>query len=157
MKHEKISKKKKKTKIGQNHKNPKKGIKLKKMQKKMGRNQWKTEGQWWIQISKIKLQEKGRKTSNKAKNSKRKKNETVVNLDPKESARSPNRLHMPEITKMNTSSHFRGHLKYMSIYVNQTIDEALLKPSAHQNHYLKPSKNLPQKIKLLESIISWWL
>ena len=105
-------------------------------------------------ISKIKLQEKGRKTSKKAKNSKRKKNETIVNLDPKESARSPNCLHLPEITKMNTSSHFRGHLKYMSIYVNQTIDEALLKPSAHQNHYLKPSKNLPQKIKLLESIIS---
>ena len=96
-------------------------------------------------ISKIKLQEKGRKTSKKAKNSKRKKNETIVNLDPKESARSPNCLHLPEITKMNTSSHFRGHLKYMSIYVNQTIDEALLKPSGHQNHYLKPSKNLPQK------------
>ena len=120
----------------------------------MGRNHKKQKGNDEYKYLRSNYKKKGEKHQKKAKNSKRKKNETVVNLDPKESARSPNCLHLPEITKMNTSSHFRGHLKYMSIYVSQTIDEALLKPSAPQNHYLKPSKNLPQKIKLLESIIS---
>ena len=115
------------------------------MQKEWGEINEKQKGNDEYKYLRSNYKKKGEKHQKKAKNSKRKKNETVVNLDPKESARSPNRLHMPEITKMNTSSHFRGHLKYMSIYVNQTIDEALLKPSAPQNHYLKPSKNLPQK------------
>ena len=153
MKHEKISKKKNKN--WAKPQKSKKRIKLKKMQKKWGEINEKQKGNDEYKYLRSNYKKKGEKHQKKAKkNSKRKKNETVVNLDPKESARSPNRLHMPEITKMNTSSHFRGHLKYMSIYVNQTIDEALLKPSAPQNHYLKPSKNLPQKIKLLESIIS---
>ena len=114
--------------------------------KKMGRNHKKQKGNDEYKYLRSNYKKKGEKHQKKNKKlTKQKKNETIVNPDPKESARSPNCLHLPEITKTSTSSHFRGHLKYMSIYVNQTIDEALLKPSAPQNHYLKPSKNLPQK------------
>ena len=67
MKHEKISKKKKKKKIGQNHKNPKKGIKLKKDAKKWGEINEKQKGNDEYKYLRSNYKKKGEKHQKKNK------------------------------------------------------------------------------------------